>query len=141
MEPLSFATAPPRGPREQLAGIVYTARVIDKLRASLPGGELNGYLAREGFSEMWQYYTGIDLVELRDIVARAATEDEVEAWIVERTAHVDREKINGRMQRYDARRMPEDRRERYDSVYPTELRAQCPIIFDLLEADDERLYR
>jgi hypothetical protein len=140
MEPLNLRLAPPRGPRETLAGIVFTARVVDKLRASLPGGELSGYIALEGFSEMWAHYTGIDLTELREVVADLSTEDEVEAWILERTAHVDKEKVNGRMERYDARRMPDDRRERYNSVYPEELREQYPIIFDLLERDDARLY-
>src|ERR1700694_3193539 len=117
MEPLNLSVGPPRGPREKLAGIVFTARVVDKLRASLPGGESNEYLALEAFSEMWAYYTGIDLVELRDVVASSATEEDVEAWVRERTAHVDKEKINGRMERYDARRMPDDRRERYNGVY------------------------
>ena len=55
MEALDLRTAAPRGPRVQVAGIVFTARVIDKLRASLPGGELNGYFPFIGFSQLWAY--------------------------------------------------------------------------------------
>jgi len=61
MEPLDLRTAAPRGPRTQIAGIVFTARVIDKLRASLPDGDENEYFPLIGFSEVWAYYTGIDL--------------------------------------------------------------------------------
>lgn len=140
MDALDLTLAPPRGPRERLAGIVFTARVVDKLRASLPGGNLNGYIALDGFSLVWQHYTGISLEEFRDVVARSENETEVEAWIRERTVAVDVEKINGRMERYDAGRMPEDTKPRYERTYPAELRDQYPIIFDLLEVDDRRLY-
>jgi Domain of unknown function (DUF5069) len=140
MEPLSFTDAPPRGPREKVAGIVFTARIIDKLRASLPGGEPNGYVPFGGFSALWAYYTGIDLEELCHVIDRAQSEAEVEAWIAGRTAHVDKDKINAKMERFDSSRTPEDMRPLFESVYPAELRERYPIVFDLLEADDARLY-
>jgi len=140
MEPLDLRIAAPRGPRDQIAGIVFTARVIDKLRASLPGGELNGYFPFIGFSELWAYYTGIDLRELRGIVTLAASEVEVEAWIAERTAHVDKTKINGKMERFESSRTSDEMREVFERSYPADLRELHPVLFDLMEADDARLY-
>lgn len=140
MEALDLRNAPPRGPRAQLAGIVFTGRVVDKLRASLPGGELNGYFPFIGFSELWAYYTGIDLRELYGVVERAASEAEVEAWIAERTADVDKGKINGKMERFESSRTSADMREIFERSYPAELRDRHPVLFDLFEADDARLY-
>lgn len=137
---MSFATQPPRGPREKVAGIVFTARIIDKLRASLPGGEPNGYIPFGGFSTLWAYYTGIDLEELCHVVDRAQSEAEVESWIMQRTAHVDKDKINAKMERFDSSRTPADVRGQFELIYPVELRERYPIVFDLLEADDARLY-
>jgi hypothetical protein len=140
MDPLNFQVAPPRGPREQLAGIVFTARLIDKLRASLPGGQLNGYIATAGMSSLWAYYTRIDLDELRDVIAQAASEAAVEQWIGEKTAALDKPVINGKMERFESSRTPDDLREAFESFYPPALRERHAIIFDLLEADDARLY-
>lgn len=140
MDALSLKTEPPRGPRVQLAGLFFTARAVDKMRASLPGGELNGYLALTGFSEVWSYYTGIDLGELRAVVARSSAEHEVEAWILERTAGIDRITVNRKLEAVDTGRTPESMRELFESLYPQDLRERHPILFDLLEADDRRLY-
>ncbi len=140
MEPLDLRLAAPRGPRTELAGIVFTARVIDKVRASLPGGELNGFFPFVGFSELWAYYIGIDLHELQGVVARAASEGEVEAWIAERTAHVDKTKINGKMERFESSRTSADMRELFERSYPADLRERHGVLFNLFEADDARLY-
>ena len=140
MEPLDFRTAPPRGPRTQVAGIVFTARVIDKLRAALPGGDLNGYFPFIGFTELWAYYTGIDLRELQAVIARSASEAEVEAWIAERTAHVDKAKINGKMERFESARTSAEMKEVFERSYPAELRERHAVLFDLFEADDTRLH-
>lgn len=140
MEPLDLRHAPPRGPREKLAGIVFTARVIDKLRASLPGGDLNGYFPESGFSELWAYYTKIDLNELRGVIATAASESDVERWIDERTAGIDKERINGKMERFDSSRNPPEIQAVFEEIYPVGLRQRHSVIFDLLEADDARLY-
>jgi hypothetical protein len=140
MEPLDLRTAAPRGPRDEIAGIVFTGRVIDKLRASLPGGELNGYFPFIGFSELWAYYTGVDLHELHGVVARAASEAEVEAWIAERTAQVDKAKINGKMERFESSRTSGELKEVFERSYPADLRERHAVLFDLFEADDARVY-
>jgi hypothetical protein len=38
MDALDLTKAPPRAPRETLAGVVFLPRTIDKMRATLPGG-------------------------------------------------------------------------------------------------------
>ena len=139
MKSLNLRECPPRPPREMLAGLVFTPRVIDKIRASLPGGELNGYFTDIGMSVAWSRYTGVDLIELHGVVAHAATEDDVEAWIAERTQHLDKAKINAALQRIDTSRIPDEWREAFDRAYPLELQQKYPVIFDLLEADDARL--
>lgn len=140
MEPLDLRTAAPRGPRAQVAGIVFTGRVIDKLRASLPGGKLNGYFPFIGFSELWAYNTGIDLHELQHVVARASWEADVERWIAERTAHVDKAKINGKMERFESSRTSDEMRDVFEHSYPADLRERHAGLFDLFDADDARLY-
>jgi hypothetical protein len=140
MEPLDLRSAPPRSPRVRVAGIVFTARVIDKLRAALPGGEPNGYFPFIGFSVLWAHYTSIDLHALQGIVASAASEAEVEAWIAAATAGIDTAVMNAKMERFDSARTPEALRAIFDETYPAELRARHANVFDLLEADDARLY-
>jgi hypothetical protein len=140
MTPLDLFLRPPRGPRERLAGIAFTARLVDKLRASLSGGNLNGYLPTTGFSLLWAYYTRIDLDQLRGVVEVSASEGEVERWISDRTGDLDKDKINAKMARFDSSRTPAEDLEEFARMYPAELRARHTNIFDLLEADDAWLY-
>ena len=69
-----------------------------------------------------------------------AAEPLVERWIDERTSALDKEKINGKMEAFESSRTPDDLREQFEGYYPAELRTRYPLIFDLLEADDARLY-
>jgi uncharacterized protein DUF5069 len=140
MQPLNFLHAPPRGPRTQVAGIVFTARVIDKLRAALPGGELNGYFPFTGFSELWAYYTKVDLTALQRRIEAAESEGDVEAWLLERTAELDKAKINAKMEGFDSSRTPESMRDVFEQAYPAALRERYALVFDLLEADDALRY-
>ena len=140
MTPLDLSIDRPRGPRVQLNGLIFTARVIDKLRAALPGGNPNGFLPFNGLSEAWQKYAGIDLRELYGIVRDAQNEDEVAAWIAARTAHLDRDAFNAKLESFVTTRLPESWRPAFESFYPLELRERHTCMLDLLEADDERLY-
>ena len=76
MQPLDLTTAPPRAPREALAGIVFLPRTIDKVRATLPGGALGAYNI-PGFSQMMLEALGIELERSRAAVAEAAKDDDV----------------------------------------------------------------
>ena len=140
MEPLNFETTRPRGPRVKLAGMIFTARVVDKLRAALPGGSSNGFLPFTGLSEAWQKYSGVDLRELYDVFLDASSEDEVVAWIAQRTSALDKDAFNAKLETFVTTRLPEPWRPAFESFYPPELRERHVNMLDLLEADDERLY-
>jgi Domain of unknown function (DUF5069) len=92
MGPLDLSLAPPRIPREELAGIVFLPRTIDKVRATLAGGRLGVYTV-EGFSTMLLEALQIELdafvAAVRDadddaavatFVRSATTTERIEAW-------------------------------------------------------------
>jgi hypothetical protein len=86
MEPLDLTVRPPRGPRETLLGCAFLPRTIDKVRAELPGGKLGAYIVTgpRAISGWLLHKLKIDPAELRTVVANAANEDEVVAWLRER---------------------------------------------------------
>jgi len=80
MDPLDLTKAPPRAPRAELAGIVFLPRTVDKVRATLPGGALGAYNI-PGFSQMLLDALGIELDAFRAVVADAANDDAVGAFV------------------------------------------------------------
>ncbi len=86
MDALDLTQRPPRPPREPLAGLdlIMAARTVDKLRASLPGGNLGIYHI-SGFSEVLLKKLGITEDEMRAVVQRAAGDADVAAWIAGRS--------------------------------------------------------
>lgn len=56
------------------------ARTIDKIRATLPGGDLGAY-AMEGFSRRMLDALGIPEDDLRAVIALADNDDGVVAWV------------------------------------------------------------
>jgi hypothetical protein len=85
MEALDLTKQPPRSPRETLPGldVLMLARTVDKVRATLPGGNLGAYKI-PGFSGRVLEGLGIDEAALRDEVARASGDAEVAAWFAAR---------------------------------------------------------
>ena len=94
MTPLDLTQHPPRSCRVELDGIAYVPRAIDKVRASLPGGNLGSYLIlAEGIrtvSSLFYYRMGITHEEFTEAVRDAETEADVAAWLRPR---IDDEKI------------------------------------------------
>jgi hypothetical protein len=82
MEPLDLSEGHPRATRAEISGIVFLPRSIDKFRASLPGGNLNGYTI-EGFTSRMLEYLGISPEALRVVVAEAKTEEDVASYVRE----------------------------------------------------------
>lgn len=84
MEPLDLSRRPPRSPRELLPGLelLMAARTVDKLRATLPGGNIGEYQIT-GFSSSLLNALGIAEGELRKAIARADSDERVSAWIRE----------------------------------------------------------
>ena len=140
MEALDLRVQRPRGPRVKLAGLVFTARVIDKLRGTLDGGNEGPYFPFVGLSALWSRYTKVDLKELRAIVAVAEADGEVESWITERIGHVDVGRFNSQWEGFTTAMLPEQWRAIFEERHPEDLRQRYLNSFDLLEADDERFY-
>ena len=82
MDALDLTKHPPRSPRELLPGLdlLMAARTVDKLRATLPGGNIGEYQIT-GFSSSLLNALGISEAVLRKAIADAASDNEVAAWI------------------------------------------------------------
>ena len=140
MTPLDLSLAPPRGPRERMPGLdlVMLARTVDKLRASLPGGDLGPYKI-SGFSTRLMEALGIAEDDLREVVAAARDDAEIAAWV---RAHSDPSaypEFNAAMEALTLRERLED---------PSFV-ANNPIVknltpdtkrFDFLELDDAAMF-
>jgi Domain of unknown function (DUF5069) len=80
MDPLDLSQQKPRTTRAELAGITFLPRSIDKFRAALPGGNLNGY-SIEGFTGKMLKDLGIAPDAFQAAVAEAQTDDDVVAFV------------------------------------------------------------
>jgi hypothetical protein len=80
MEPLDLSQRHPRPTRAELAGIVFLPRSIDKFRATLPGGNLEGYSV-EGFTGRMLESLGIKPDDFRQAVAAAQTDEDVASYV------------------------------------------------------------
>lgn len=85
MTPLDLTKSAPRYSREEIDGLVFLPRTIDKARATLPGGNLGDYLFR-GYSTQMLEQLGANPDEFVAAVAAAASDADVVAWL---RAHVD----------------------------------------------------
>jgi hypothetical protein len=141
LEPLDLTHRPPRGPREKAANLVFLPRAIDKLRATLPGGNLGQYFPYYGLSALFAHLTTIDLHELRDVIEHAASEEEVVAWVQGRITPETISKCNHVMNTFTQAKIPPDYRQTFERVAPAHLRAQYDNVFDLLEADDRYAFQ
>ncbi len=135
MNPLDLTKAPPRAPRETLAAIVFLPRTIDKLRASLPGGELGAYNI-PGYSAMMLEALGIELDAFRAAVADAADDDGVAAFVSASTSQ-------DRIEQWNAlvlARLPRngDRKAALEAYPWLRERPDLVLAVDVLEEDDRR---
>jgi hypothetical protein len=76
---------PPRGPRQQLAGLVFLPRTIDKIRAKLQG-TLGFYKIAPGMSVYLFEWLGITEEQFTEAVRAARSEADVAEWL---TSHCD----------------------------------------------------
>lgn len=99
MDALDLTKQPPRGPRERLPGLdlLMAARTVDKLRATLPGGNLGEYQIT-GFSST--LLNALEIVEaaLRAAIARAASDEAIAAWIREHSDPARYPEINAKFE-------------------------------------------
>ncbi|HTJ26680.1 MAG TPA: DUF5069 domain-containing protein [Candidatus Limnocylindria bacterium] len=71
---------PPRGPHEQLAGLVFLPRTIDKVRAKLQG-TLGLYRVAPGISGYLFEWLGITEEQFTDVVRNAKDDAAIADWI------------------------------------------------------------
>jgi len=138
MEPLDLETQPPRSPHVQLGGLYMLARTVDKLRATLPGGNLGSYRIA-GFSAQLLEELGIEEDALRDVVARERSDDDVASWVRSHSNPANYDAINAG----HANQIVGDRFNRPDFVerYPfvTTLPPQTTL-FEMLDIDDSKVF-
>jgi hypothetical protein len=80
LEPLDLRSGRPRSARAELAGIVFLPRSIDKVRATLPGGEI-GDFSVPGFTTTMLGRLGISLADFTEAVRGAETDEDVAAYV------------------------------------------------------------
>ena len=142
MKPLDLSLRPPRGPRETLAGLAFMPRTIDKLRAEMPGGNLGPYLNQsDGMSAVMCKRAGIDMEELRAVVAAAADEHEVAAWVRERVDPAKAAETSAKLAILTMDRLPPEFQERVRRNHPVlAKRPELNVFFEIFEADDADVY-
>ncbi|GAC1427527.1 MAG: hypothetical protein NVSMB5_22290 [Candidatus Velthaea sp.] len=133
MKPLDLTVAPPRAPREELAGVIFLPRTIDKCRASLPGGNLGAYTIA-GISQMLLDELEIPADALIAAVAMADSDAAIEAFVRERAKPAKIEAWN----RFISRRQPRggNRAEALEAYSWLHARPDLILVIDVLEEDD-----
>ncbi|MBV9719129.1 MAG: DUF5069 domain-containing protein [Candidatus Eremiobacteraeota bacterium] len=140
MDALDLTKRPPRSPRELLPGldVLMMARTVDKLRATLPGGNIGEYQIT-GFSSSLLNALEIPEASLRAAIARARSDDDVSAWIRSRTKPERYAEINAKLEnRRIAERLDDPE---FVARYPVAKRLPAHNSrLDLLIADDAETF-
>ncbi|HEY1881703.1 MAG TPA: DUF5069 domain-containing protein [Candidatus Cybelea sp.] len=142
MTPLDLRKAPPRGVREKLLGFYFLARTIDKLRAELPGGSLGAYLNHDtGFSAWVIRRLGLDMDELRTVVAGAPDEAAVARWLATRVDPSTASALNAKLEGFVVERMSPENQALVRGRHPVmAARPDLSKILDVIEADDQQAF-
>ncbi|HME80920.1 MAG TPA: DUF5069 domain-containing protein [Candidatus Eremiobacteraceae bacterium] len=137
MEPLDLTKHPPRSPRERLDGVVLVPRTIDKLRASLPGGNLGPYKI-PGFSTRMLEMIGVREADLLEAVRRANSDEDVAKWLREHADTGKYKQVNEHFENLTTAGVkdPDDFHRRY----PVAKKRELTNLFDVLEADDKAMW-
>lgn len=117
------------------------SRTIDKLRASLPGGNIGDYHI-SGFSERVLKAIGVSEDQLREVVQNAQDDQDVAEWL---RAHADARKypeINEELEAVDYAKITDpQRRERLLGLYPLLGRETGPKkLLDAIKLDDQEAF-
>ena len=137
MEPLDLSKRPPRGPRERLDGLILMPRTIDKLRATLPGGNLGAYKIA-GFSLRLLEQLDVAEDELREAVRQAGSDADVASWLRARTDASKYPEINAYFEALVHEKLKDP--AGFDERYPVRKRLGLNKLLDVLEADDRESF-
>lgn len=116
-------------------------RTIDKLRAQLPGGDPGVYYINgpiKGISGYLLDRLGISEHELREAIRRAASEDDVAAWVRERTDASLYPAINTTLRHIKPKHAEDEAWLRNEYAATIAEHPDLEFIIDILEADDKR---
>jgi hypothetical protein len=99
MNALDLTKRPPRSPRALLPGLdlLMAARTVDKIRATLPGGNLGEYQIT-GFSSSLLNALEIAESSLRKAIASARSDEEIATWIAEHSDPQRYAEINAKLE-------------------------------------------
>jgi hypothetical protein len=140
MNALDLTQRPPRSPRELLPGLdlLMAARTVDKLRATLLGGNIGEYQIT-GFSSSLLNALEIPEGLLRAAIARAGSDAEIATWIREHSNPERYPEINAKL---EARTVGERLNDpQFVSRYPIARRLPPESSrLDLLDADDAETF-
>jgi hypothetical protein len=138
MEPLDLRRQLPRGPRETMAGLAFMPRTIDKIRAEQPGGHLGPFLnPPDGVSAYVCKRAGVDMEELRAVVASAKDEAEVEAWLTARLDPAVVAETNAKLEKLGTHRLSPENLKRVQDHHPgLAQRPDLQYFLDIIESDD-----
>ncbi len=138
MDALDLRKAPPRKPREELAGILFLPRSIDKLRATFPGGDLGVYTIA-GFTEKMFETLGIPLEDVTNVVRTSSTDAEVAAYVRRRAKPGSTDAWNA----WVLGREPKNgNRTEAITAYPfLAKRPDLRLSLDVLEEEDRQMFR
>jgi hypothetical protein len=140
MDALDLTQRPPRGPRELLPGLdlLMAARTVDKIRATLPGGNLGQYQIT-GFSSTLLNRLGIVEGLLREAIAEAPSDREVADWIARHSDPARYAEVNASLERPTIGERLDD--PEFVRRYPVASRlAPESSRLDLLLADDKEAF-
>jgi len=138
MDALDLRKAPPRRPRAELAGVVFLPRSIDKIRATLPGGDLGAYTI-SGLTATMFDMLGIALEDVTAAVRSAATDYDVAAYVRE---HARPGGVDAWHTYVFARKPKNGNRAEEIAAYPfLAERPDLRLSLDVLEEDDLQTFR
>lgn len=143
MTPLDLRTRPPRACRAELDGLIIMPRTIDKLRAQLPGGNPGAYFINgriKGISGYVLDRLGVSESELRDVVARASSDDDVAAWLRERADPSQYAAISETVRRIKPKHAEDEIYFRREYAETLASHPELEFIIDIVDADDKRLF-
>jgi hypothetical protein len=143
MEPLDLRKKPPRSCYAELDGLMLMPRTIDKLRARLPGGDpgiyfINGKI--KGISGYLLELLGVTEADLLESVRLAPTEDDVAAWLRERTDASQYPAINATLRRIRPKHAEDEAYFRSEYAETLEAHPELEFIVDIVDADDRRRF-
>jgi len=139
MKPIDLTTRPPRSSREKLGGVYFLPRTIDKMRALLPGGNIGSYKI-DGMSTRVLSIIGISAEDLQAQVARAESEDEIAAWVLQHSDASKRDEANRVASQRSINDVAPENLERLKQNYPGYEKVASGLIFDILDADDAETF-